>query len=200
MKIKEEVFYKGYWLDYNILVNREMKGRNYYLDELDEDLTRQHFNILVQEAQSNGMIHYEISNFAKPQYYSLHNSSYWQGKAYLGIGPSAHSFDQHSRSWNISNNSIYINSIKSGVSAAKAEVLSIEDRYNEYIMTGLRTIWGVSLTKINMDFGAEMESRFLKSIQKYLDLELLEIKDRNVICTADGKFLVDGIAAELFMI
>ncbi len=168
---------------------------------IDEDLALQHFNHLVEATEAKGFIHYEISNFGKPNYFSKHNTSYWQGKKYLGIGPSAHSFNGFQRSWNISNNTKYIQSLKNNELPNTLETLSTNDRFNEYIMTGLRTIWGVSLDYIETHFGTSYKSYVLKSIHAFINQELLEISGLGVIkTTKKGKFLADGIASQLFQI
>jgi oxygen-independent coproporphyrinogen-3 oxidase len=167
---------------------------------IDEDLALQHFNHLIAETDKQGFVHYEISNFGKPDYFSKHNTSYWQGKPYLGFGPSAHSFNGKERSWNVANNTKYIHAINSGNLPSTAETLSDRDRFNEYVMTGLRTIWGISLQNIENDFGAAYHVQLLKSIQPYIKKQLLEIRDENIIATQKGKFLIDGIASDLFMI
>ncbi|WP_162495566.1 radical SAM family heme chaperone HemW [Confluentibacter flavum] len=167
---------------------------------IDEDLALQHFNHLIQKTTEQGFIHYEISNFGKPDYFSKHNTSYWQGKPYLGIGPSAHSFNRTQRSWNVRNNSIYINSLSYGVLPMETETLSTENKYNEYIMTGLRTIWGVSFDKIEYDFGKVYLNHLKKSSQKFIDEGLLVIEENILKTTQKGKFLVDGIASELFIV
>lgn len=174
---------------------------------IDETLALEHFNHLVAETENQGFVHYEISNFGKPNYFSKHNTSYWHGKSYLGIGPSAHSFSGNQRSWNVSNNSKYIQSIQSGKLPNTVEILSKKDRYNEYIMTGLRTIWGVSLIKIEQDFGIEYFQQLKASAKKHINQELLVISNHreeshNLVLTTTqkGKFLVDGIASDLFMI
>ena len=174
---------------------------------IDEALALQHFNHLIEQTTEQGFVHYEISNFGKPNYFSKHNISYWQGKQYIGIGPSAHSFSKTERSWNISNNTKYIESIENNELPNTVETLSVKDQYNEYIMTGLRTIWGVSFDKIKTDFGEIFLTHFKKSSEKYINRKLLVIANDNdkshnsvLRTTQKGKFLVDGIAAELFMI
>ena len=167
---------------------------------IDEDLALQHFNHLMRRTAEHGFVHYEISNFGKPNYFSKHNTSYWQGKPYLGIGPSAHSFNGAQRSWNVRNNSIYINSLSQGVLPMETETLSVENQYNEYIMTGLRTIWGVSLDKIQQDFGNDYLNHLKKIALKFIRDGLLTMEDGTLKATPKGKFLVDGIASELFMV
>lgn len=165
---------------------------------LDEALAQEHFNLLVSETNKQGFVHYEISNFGKPAYFSKHNTSYWQGTTYIGIGPSAHSYNKTQRSWNISNNQKYIQSIEKGILPCETETLSKKDRFNEYIMTGLRTIYGVSLNKILTDFGDTTHASLLKNAEKFILQNLLEIKDNTLLTTKKGKFLADGIASDLF--
>ncbi|RBP31988.1 oxygen-independent coproporphyrinogen-3 oxidase [Oceanihabitans sediminis] len=173
---------------------------------IDEDLALEHFNHLVSETGKQGFVHYETSNFGKPNYFSKHNTSYWKGKSYIGIGPSAHSFSKTQRSWNVANNTKYIQDIQKHILPSTVETLSTKDRYNEYVMTGLRTIWGVSLQKIEQEFGEVYLKYILKASQKYIDQELLEVKQAAMETTEilkttlKGAFLVDGIASELFMI
>ncbi len=167
---------------------------------IDEALALQHFNHLVKETTKQGFVHYEISNFGKPKYFSKHNTSYWLGYRYLGIGPSAHSFNGVQRSWNISNNVKYMRSISENKLSQEMEKLSNKDRFNEYVMTGLRTIWGVSIDKIDVEFGQKYKVRLLKTAQKYIDEGLLINDDQILKTSQKGKFLADGIASELFMI
>lgn len=167
---------------------------------IDEELALEHFNHLITETEKQGFVQYEISNFGKPNYFSKHNSSYWQGKPYLGIGPSAHSFNNNRRSWNVSNNTIYIKSIQQNQLPSTVETLSKKDRFNEYVMTGLRTIWGISLEKIEKDFGLEFKEHLLSSTKSFLEQSLLEIKNQKIKATRKGKFLIDGISSSLFLI
>jgi len=167
---------------------------------IDEALSLVHFNHLVSETAKQGFVHYEISNFGKPNYFSKHNTSYWQGASYLGIGPSAHSFNGKTRSWNISNNTIYIKNIQEGILPSETEILSLKDQFNEYIMTGLRTVWGVSIEKINTEFGADYKKHVLGASDKFIRQKLLVLEDHTLKTTAKGKFLADGIASDLFMI
>ena len=136
----------------------------------------------------------------KKGFFSKNNSAYWQGKSYLGIGPSAHSFNGIQRSWNVRNNSKYISSIRSNKLPCEIETLTKTDRYNEYVMTGLRTIWGVSLNKLESDFGSIYRSYILEQSTNYIAKGLLVIKDNSLFVTSKGKFLTDGIASELFML
>ena len=163
-----------------------------------DEVAAEHFAILVETLESNGFIHYELSNFGKEDYFSKNNSAYWLGKKYIGIGPSAHSYDGVSRSWNVSNNFIYLKSIQENKLPSELEILSISDRYNEYIMTGLRTVWGVSLDRIKSEFGTEYLEYLNQQAQKSLDDDLLFIENNILKPTPKGKFLTDGIAADLF--
>ena len=167
---------------------------------IDEHLAFKHFNHLIKATQAQGFIHYETSNFGKPNFFSKHNTSYWKGKSYLGIGPSAHSFHTSKRSWNVSNNSKYIAAIQKSVLPSTTETLTIQDQYNEYIMTGLRTIWGVSIHKVEKSFGEIHKIHLLQNAEKFIQKNLLQLKNENITVTQKGKFLVDGIASELFMI
>ena len=165
-----------------------------------DEVAEEHFKILVETLENNGFIHYELSNFGKENYFSKNNSAYWLGKKYLGIGPSAHSYDGISRSWNVSNNAIYLKSLDENKLPSEIEILSKSDRYNEYIMTGLRTIWGVSLDRIATEFGIEYLNYLQKQAQKFLDDDLLSIENNVLKTTRKGKFLTDGIASDLFFI
>jgi oxygen-independent coproporphyrinogen-3 oxidase len=165
-----------------------------------EEVAQEHFEILVEMLAEKEFIHYEISNFGKENYFSKNNSSYWLGKKYLGIGPSAHSFDGVSRSWNCANNAKYIAEIQQGNLPSEAEILSVKDRYNEYVMTGLRTIWGVSLEKVSKDFGVEFLDYLTKNADKFLKQNLLKIENKTLKTSKKGLFLVDGIASDLFFV
>lgn len=167
---------------------------------IDEALASNHFDHLMAETHKQGFVQYEISNFGKPGYFSKHNRSYWQGKSYLGIGPSAHSFDGKSRAWNVSNNSKYIASLSKNQLPSTIETLSTNDRYNEFVMTSLRTVWGISLEKVELEFGSEYSSHLLKASQRFNNEGLITLQDHCLKASDSGKFLVDGIASELFMI
>ncbi|GFD94874.1 coproporphyrinogen III oxidase [Alteromonas sp. KUL156] len=168
--------------------------------DVDETVAKEHFDVLVAETTKNGFVHYEISNFGKPNYFSKHNTSYWLGKKYIGIGPSAHSFNKTHRSWNVANNAKYIKAIQEGKLPLEEEKLTKKDQFNEYLMTGLRTIWGVSVEKIEEDFGEEFRKNLLKNAEKFIQQELLVITNEVLKTTEKGKFLADGLASELFII
>lgn len=173
-----------------------IKNKKY--PKIDDDLAFKHFNILQQETAKNGFIQYEVSNFGKPTYFSKHNTSYWLGKAYLGVGPSAHSYYNQERNWNITNNSKYIYAITNGILPLEKEILSKKDVFNETIMIGLRTIWGVSLTKLKNNFGEETVRNTLIKANKYIKNKQLIIENQSLKATKKGLFLIDGIAADLF--
>jgi oxygen-independent coproporphyrinogen-3 oxidase len=166
----------------------------------NDEVAQEHFMILVETLQENGFVHYELSNFGKENYFSQNNSAYWLGKKYLGIGPSAHSYDGDSRSWNVSNNAMYLKAIQNNELPLPNEIekLTLEDRYNEYVMTGLRTIWGVSILRIEEEFGIVFLNYLKKQSQKFIDDGLLSIDDGILKPTLKGKFLTDGIASDLF--
>lgn len=166
----------------------------------DDEVAQEQFHILVETLQEKGFIHYELSNFSKPDYFSKNNSSYWLGKKYIGIGPSAHSYDGLNRGWNISNNTLYIKSIQENKIPIETENLTETDRYNEYIMTGLRTIWGVSLARIQQEFGGKYLTYLNKQSAKFIADDLLSLSDGILTTTKKGKFLTDGIASDLFLL
>ncbi|MFY8187091.1 MAG: radical SAM family heme chaperone HemW [Flavobacterium sp.] len=166
----------------------------------DDDVAQNHFHILVDMLENEGFVHYEISNFGREGWFSKNNTAYWQGKKYLGVGPSAHSFDGQNRSWNVKNNALYIQKINDGHQPSESETLTKTDLYNEYVMTGLRTIWGVSLLKISNDFGKMYLEYFLKQAKPYLEEHLLFEDDQIIRTTKKGKFLSDGIASDLFLL
>lgn len=167
---------------------------------LDDGIAHEQFLLLVDTLESNGFMHYELSNFGKPNYFSRNNSAYWLGKKYIGIGPSAHSYDGINRSWNISNNSLYIKSIQENKLPTEVEKLSMNDRYNEYVMTGLRTVWGVSLERMEKEFGKDYLEYLLQNAKRFLDDEKLILENSILKTTKKGKFFCDGIASDLFRI
>jgi len=170
------------------------------IQQPDEDVALEHFQILVDKLAEHDFIHYELSNFAKENYFSKNNSSYWLGKKYIGIGPSAHSFDGEKRAWNVSNNALYLKAIEENILPIEWEVLSKIDRYNEYIMTGLRTIWGISLERIEKEFGKKYLDYLNQQAEKYIEDHLLFVDENILRTTRKGKFLSDGIASDLFLL
>ncbi len=166
----------------------------------DDEAAQEHFEILVEKLEEAGFIHYELSNFGKENYFSKNNSSYWLGKKYIGIGPSAHSYDGEKRGWNVSNNTLYIKSIQEGKLPIETETLSKTDRYNEYVMTGLRTIWGISFDRIANEFGQNYLDYLHQQAAKYIEDHLLFVDENILRTTRKGKFLSDGIASDLFLL
>ncbi|WP_291109766.1 radical SAM family heme chaperone HemW [Flavobacterium sp. UBA6195] len=166
----------------------------------DDEVAQEHFHILVDKLSENGFIHYELSNFGKENYFSKNNSSYWLGKKYIGIGPSAHSYDGKNRGWNVSNNSLYIKSIQENKLPIEIETLTKTDCYNEYIMTGLRTIWGVSLERVEQEFGKTYLDYLNRQAAKFIEDHLLFVDENILRTTKKGKFLSDGIASDLFLL
>jgi len=167
---------------------------------IDENLAQEQFFILKSILEEEGFEHYEISNFAKDGSYAINNTAYWKGEPYLGIGPSAHSYDQKNRSWNISNNAKYIKSIRQGVLPLEQEQLSVWESYNEYVMTGLRTMWGIRLEELKSKFSEELFNYFIKSSAAKIELNIL-IKEKGSIYIHPSKlFFADGIASDLFFV
>jgi oxygen-independent coproporphyrinogen III oxidase len=171
----------------------QLKGK-----PVDEDKQARQFIMLMQWLREAGYLHYEISNFAKPGFESRHNSAYWQGKHYLGLGPSAHSFDGKQRSWNPANNQVYTRNILSGLSPAETELLSDDQLINENIMISLRTIQGLDLDVVEAKWGKAEQARVLKSIQKFLNSNLVTFQNSRICLTDQGMLMADGIASELF--
>ncbi|MFD0993671.1 radical SAM family heme chaperone HemW [Tenacibaculum geojense] len=168
------------------------------IDDVDDEKAQEQFLILVDTLTNEGFTHYELSNFGKDNFFSKNNSAYWQGKKYMGVGPSAHSFNGSERGWNIANNKKYINSIQQQKLPIEIEELSVTDSYNEYVMTGLRTIWGVSFTKVREDFGPKFLAYLKMQSEKFVAKDLLYIENNTLKATRKGKFLTDGIASDLF--
>jgi oxygen-independent coproporphyrinogen-3 oxidase len=164
----------------------------------DAEKQAHHFELLMQWMNTAGYEHYEISNFAKPGFRSKHNSSYWQGKSYLGFGPSAHSFNGHSRQWNIANNATYIKSLQQGNLSFEIEELTATQQLNEYVMTSLRTNEGTSLKKVEEKWGAHEAQRLVSAARRHLKYHSLALNDFTLQLTAKGKLLADGITADLF--
>ena len=169
------------------------------LQGVSEEETIRHYDILVERTKVNGFEHYEISNFAKDGCRSQHNSIYWKDVKYLGLGPSAHSYDGNSRQWNVSNLTKYIQLVGNSEEYYEKEILTLDDKFNEYVMTSLRTSWGCDVEKIERDYGKSYAGHFLKNVKKYLEMGEM-LKDINTYkLTDEGMLFADGIAAELFV-
>ncbi|WP_291783940.1 radical SAM family heme chaperone HemW [Cecembia sp.] len=165
-------------------------------NEASEDFVAEQFELLQKEMTMAGYIQYEISNFGKAGQFALHNTNYWLGVPYLGIGPSAHSFDGKKRGHNIANNALYIKSIREGKLPYQVDELSEEELVNEYILTSLRTLWGCDLDKLNMEYGVQLDQEELK---KLINLKLIAIHENAVKLSDKGKLLADTVAASLFI-
>jgi oxygen-independent coproporphyrinogen III oxidase len=164
----------------------------------DDEKSSEQFFLMVDLLDKNGFIHYEISNFCKDGKHSKHNSSYWEGKKYLGLGPSAHSFNGRERFWNISNNATYVKSITENILPRQSELIDEKTAYNEYILTSLRTKKGISLNFLKAKFGKFYLEHCLSEIAKINSAQLDVVEDR-VSLTREGKLYADGIAANLFV-
>jgi oxygen-independent coproporphyrinogen-3 oxidase len=159
----------------------------------------EHSLMLMQQMQANGYEHYEISNYALPGKYSVHNTNYWQQKSYLGLGPSAHSFDLNSRQWNVASTTKYIEALQQGKILFDKEEISNTDQYNEFVMLGLRTQWGIDIKELQSKFGQEKTQYFQKQIRKYLSQEKLVFENGIYRLSNQGKIFADGIAGDLFI-
>jgi oxygen-independent coproporphyrinogen-3 oxidase len=167
---------------------------------VDPDQQARMFLLLMDSLERAGYEHYEISNFAKPGKRSRHNSAYWKGKTYLGIGPAAHSFNGSRRMWNIQNNTSYTSQIEAGVLPLTEETLTAIEQWNEYIMTSIRTMEGISLKRIAEQFGVEQSEQLLLHAATWLKRNLLQQTDEHLCLTREGKLLADQIASDLFQL
>jgi oxygen-independent coproporphyrinogen-3 oxidase len=169
------------------------------IQTIDDDFAATQFDILVTQLAQNGFEQYEISNFARDNHYSRHNTSYWQQQEYLGIGPSAHSFNHVSRQYNVANNAQYLKALHQNNIPAEVETLTFEDKLNEYLLIGLRTKWGCNIQKIN----ELSKSNFLETNAIFLERQLSEgfllIENNTLLLTSKGKLFADRIASDLFL-
>lgn len=165
---------------------------------VDEEQSIKHFQILLEETAKQNYTHYEISNFAKTGNYSKHNSIYWLGGHYIGFGPSAHSFNGFSRQWNISNIKQYIEANKIETIIEEKEILSIQQQYNEYVMTSIRTSWGCDIEHIQNVFGKKYRAMFVNTINQFIEVGKVRKEKSQYLLTNSGKLFADAIAAELF--
>jgi oxygen-independent coproporphyrinogen III oxidase len=175
----------------------EKQVKKGFLPNVNEDQSARQFVILMNFLEKNGFEHYEISNFSKPNHHAIHNSNYWLGKKYLGIGAAAHSYDTESRQYNIANNSLYIASLQQNNLNFEKEILTKTQQYNEYIMTALRTKWGAHLEKIK-SFGKDFSKHFEKESQIFLQQKYILEKNAVYTLSKEGKMIADHIAVELF--
>lgn len=174
--------------------------QNNKVSQVAEDLSLEMFSSMIDTLGLAGFEHYEISNFAKGGRYSRHNTSYWQGKKYLGLGPAAHSFDGENRASNVSSITKYIDGINGNKPNIEVEVLDISSRYNDFILTGLRTIWGVDLKKLEEIFGRKYLDYCISNVKKYIDLEDVVVVDNMLKLTKQGIFISDGIMSDLMWV
>jgi oxygen-independent coproporphyrinogen-3 oxidase len=164
----------------------------------DEKMAQQ-FSILLEEMNKHHYTHYEISNFCKEPHFAQHNTNYWKGISYLGIGPSAHSYDGVKRYWNIANNALYAKQLSQNMLTNECEILSKTDAYNEYVMTSIRTIFGTHLSKIKEDFEDEVEKHFLLEISPFRSNGWVKETDGIFTLTHSGKLFCDYITENLFL-
>jgi oxygen-independent coproporphyrinogen III oxidase len=169
-------------------------------ENLDQEKAKQQFELLMKFAKKEELEHYEISNFAKKGFMAKHNSSYWKGDSYLGLGPSAHSFDHNKRQWNIANNSLYIKAINERAPSIKEEILSEKEQFNEYIMVSLRTIWGCNRDVIELRFSSFLVDYFDFSIKKWIKNGKIKQNSAIFKLTQKGKILADRITSDLFYV
>ena len=170
------------------------------VEEADEDLSVTLFKTLIDELKQAGYQHYEISNFCLPGLHSRHNSSYWTGKKYLGCGPSAHSFNGSSRQWNIASLDNYLKGIASGKPNYEIEELDLYTRYNDFVITSIRTCWGMSLSRLRSEYGEELYRYCLRMAKSHLEQGVLEIEEDTLRLTQEGIFISDGIMSDLLFV
>lgn len=168
------------------------------LPALDEEKAAEQFNMMIEQLGCFGFEQYEISNFARNKEYAVHNTSYWQNKPYLGVGPSAHSFNGKQRRWNIANNQVYMKQLAQQILPLEIETLTTANRINEYIMTGLRTIWGCSWQEISSRFGEQYYAELKHKIEPYINQQQIVDDGINFKLTTQARILADGIASDLF--
>lgn len=166
---------------------------------LDEELSVEHFRLLLKLIEKEGWLQYEISNFCKKEHISKHNTSYWKSELYLGLGPSAHSYNGVTRRWNVANNIRYIEGVTSGLQFYNEEIISEDVSYNEYILTALRTIWGCSLEDIGKKYGDERKKYFINTAIQFIKKEWIEVDGLRYFLTNEGKLFADTIASELMI-
>ncbi|MBC7695502.1 MAG: radical SAM family heme chaperone HemW [Burkholderiales bacterium] len=189
---------------YNLTIEEKTKlGHDFKIKKevaIDDEKSAELFLEMIDRLEKNNFIHYEISNFGKEGYFSIHNSNYWKGKHYIGFGPSAHSFDGVSRQWNVSNNSLYIKQVSEKTEAYfEKEILTEKERFNEYVLTSMRTIWGLDLNYLKTNFNSDFVKSFLNQVDTYIKLESVLRKNNIYTLTEKGKLLADKIASELFV-
>lgn len=170
------------------------------IQEMSDDFAAEQFEMLLETLQRNGYEQYEISNFCLPGGESRHNSNYWCKETYLGVGPGAHSYNGSSRQYNVSNNGLYLKALAKDEIPADLDKLEPHDQVNEYIMTGLRTKWGVDLQKIRQEFGIDLFQENQKYLEQLRYEQKIRVQDQQLILTNQGKLLADRIASDLFVV
>jgi oxygen-independent coproporphyrinogen III oxidase len=176
----------------------KMKEKGLF-SEIDEEDSTSQYSLLIEKATTAGFIHYEISNFGKPGYFSIHNSNYWKQVKYLGLGPSAHSFNGYSRQWNVRDLRKYIKSINSGTPFFEREELDKRTRFNEYLMTSLRTMWGIDLDYVERAFDKESYDYIVNLAGKYINYGLMKHDKKNLVLTNQGMMISDNVISELML-
>ncbi|MFO0321798.1 MAG: radical SAM family heme chaperone HemW [Bacteroidota bacterium] len=189
---------------YNLTIEEKTKLGNDLKEKkempIDNEKSSELFLEMIHRLEKKDFIHYEISNFGKEDFFSKHNSNYWKGIEYIGFGPSAHSFNGVSRQWNIANNNLYIKNISSkNQKYFEKEELTKENQFNEYVLTSLRTIWGIDEVYLKSKFDSEIVKAFETKINKYLLTDSIILKDNKYVLTTEGKLFADKIASELFI-
>lgn len=174
--------------------------KNKKLDPISDEKIEEHFKILQKSSERIGFVQYEISNFCKDKVISKHNSSYWKKKKYIGIGPSAHSFNGKSRQWNINNNSKYVLKLKSQEEYYEIEKLSENEKYNEYVLTTLRTMWGINQKYLTKNYNKKINLKFTSLIKKWVESGDVIKENENFKLSKKGMLMADGIASDLFVI
>ncbi len=182
----------------NTLLHHQVKTQQTSLPSDEEAIAQ--FKLLMQLTKESGLTQYEVSNFGKEGYYSKHNSNYWKGIEYLGIGPSAHSFYDNKRSWNVSNNTKYIKALQNDDPFCEEETIDSKTAYNEYVLTRLRTIWGIDLNFVSANFDEKINKHFNKELTKYLKTPYLKVSKNIITLTQEGIFIADKISSDLFYI
>jgi putative oxygen-independent coproporphyrinogen III oxidase len=190
----------AYHLTYEKGTIYEVWLRNHKIEEISEEDSLDQFKLLISWAKTNGFEHYEISNFAKEGFYSKHNTSYWNQKPYLGVGPAAHSYNLETRSWNVSNLSSYLEGIENNEPKTEIEILTETDKFNDYIITSLRTCWGIDLNYLDKNFSPKMVQALHKIVEKQLNSNKLNMKENHLKLTETGIFISDQIISELMFI
>lgn len=168
------------------------------IKNVDEQQSVDQYEIMLDEMRKNDFVQYEISNFCKNNFFSLHNSNYWLKENYLGLGPSAHSYNGYSRQWNISNNALYIQSLEKNKLPFEEEILTMAQHYNEYILTTLRTLWGTDLKYIEDRFGKDYVLYCAAEAEKHIRAEEIKKEENKLFLTDKGKLFADKIAGNLF--